>query len=76
MTSTCNEHSSETKSLTVERSRIVKLFKAFIGKVYPLHSQAQNMLVAQTGHLIYLWFDLDILVERKPLTFEERHLVS
>lgn len=74
MTSTCNEYSSETKSLTVERSRIVKLFKAFIGKVYPLHSQAQNMLAAQTGHLIYFWFDISF--ERKPLTFEERHLVS
>ena len=38
-----------TNDLTIEESRIVKLFRSFNGKVDPLHAQAQYMLAAQTG---------------------------
>ena len=45
----CNVHAKNAADLTVEESRIVKLFRSFNGKVDPLHAQAQYMLAAQTG---------------------------
>ena len=45
----CNVHAKNAANLTVEESKIVKLFRSFNGKVDPLHAQAQYMLAAQTG---------------------------
>merc|ERR1712226_868507 len=40
---------NDAANLTVEESKIVKLFRSFNGKVDPLHAQAQYTLAAQTG---------------------------